>query len=58
MNCSSPKKANLEPMLSSHHLILLSFLNTFFLQVELSRNTLILHGPLALARLSIRQTLG
>lgn len=58
MNCNSPKKANLEPMLSSLHLILLSFLNTFFLQLELSRNTLILHGPLALARLSISQTLG
>lgn len=57
MNCHSPKKANLEPVLSSLHLILLSFLNTSFLQLEISRNTLILHGPLALARLSTAQTL-
>lgn len=60
MKCHSSKKANLEPMLSSIHLILLSFLNTSFLRLEVSfllENTLILHGPLSLGRLITTQTL-
>lgn len=49
MNYHSLKKASPQPMLSSLHLILGSFLNIYLQDSFSLENTLVLHGPLLLA---------